>query len=96
MKRTFLLLILTMVFATAKAQLYNWEFGVTAGGANYVGDINSAFNSATANAQWNQFEQSFDFYNTNLRLGLVARYNFSPRWVVAAELNFTTLEGDDT
>lgn len=95
MKRTFLLLILTMVFATAKAQLYNWEFGVTAGGANYVGDINSAFNSATANAQWNQFEQSFDFYNTNLRLGLVARYNFSPRWVVAAEFNFTTLEGDD-
>ena len=56
--------MLTMVFATAKAQLYNWEFGVTAGGANYVGDINSAFNSATANAQWNQFEQSFDFYNT--------------------------------
>ena len=42
MKRTFLLLILTMVFATAKAQLYNWEFGVTAGGANYVGDISSA------------------------------------------------------
>lgn len=95
MKKVFLIVfVLTLSFGS-KAQLYNWEFGATIGGANYVGDINSSFNSAYGNALWNQFEQSFDFYNTNFRIGLLARYNFSPRWTVSGRLNFTTLEGND-
>ncbi len=95
MKKTVILLIAVLGSFVSKAQLHNWEFGFSLGGANYVGDINSAFNSNEQNAQWNQFEQSFDFYNTNFRFGLLARYNFSPRWVIATELNFTTIEGND-
>ncbi len=95
MKKTLIMLLAVLGSLVAEAQLHNWEFGFDIGGANYVGDINSAFNSNEANAQWNQFEQSFDFYNTNFRFGLLARYNFSPRWVVTTEVNFTTLEGDD-
>lgn len=95
MKKVFLILFALALNFGSKAQLYNWEFGATVGGANYVGDINSAFNSAYENALWNHFEQSFDFYNTNFRIGLLARYNFSPRWTVSGRLNFTSLEGDD-
>ena len=95
MKKVFLIVVVLTLSFGSKAQLYNWEFGATVGGANYVGDINSSFNSAYGNALWNQFEQSFDFYNTNFRIGLLARYNFSPRWTVSGRLNFTSLEGDD-
>lgn len=95
MKRTLVLLFALLSCGISKAQLYNWEFGITLGGSNYVGDINSSFNSNENNAQWNQFEQSFDFYNTNFRLGILARYNLSPRWAFVGELNFTSLEGDD-
>lgn len=95
MKRIFLILITTMLFFESKAQLYNWEFGTTVGGANYVGDINSSFNSNMDNALWNQFEQSFDFYNTNFRIGLLVRYNLSPRWTISGQLNFTSVNGDD-
>lgn len=95
MKKVFLIVVVLTLSFGSKAQLYNWEFGATVGGANYVGDINSAFNSAYENALWNHFEQSFDFYNTNFRIGLLARYNFSPRWTVSGRLNFTSLEGDD-
>lgn len=95
MKKAFLILFLACLSLTSEAQLHNWEFGFDLGGTNYVGDINSAFNSNDANAMWNQFEQSFDFYNTNFRFGILARYNFTPRWAVTAALNFTSIEGDD-
>ena len=52
MKKVFLIVfVLTLSFGS-KAQLYNWEFGATVGGANYVGDINSSFNSAYGKRHW--------------------------------------------
>lgn len=95
MRKALCLISLVLACFSAVAQLSKWEFGVLLGGSNYVGDINSSFNSNEKNAQWNQFESSFDFYNTNFLGGIFARYNINSRWTINAGLNFTRIEGED-
>lgn len=57
---------------------YMMEIGVAGGGSFYMGDAN---NSAL-------------FRNTNGMAGVVARYNFNPRWSLKADLVAAGLEGD--
>ncbi len=95
MKKLITFIMLLCLCFSSKAQLENLEIGMNFGGSNYVGDINSAFNSNEANKQWNQFESCFDFYNVNFAWGLTARYNFNPRWVLNTSFTLTRLEGED-
>lgn len=96
MKKIIALLLLLNICFVANAQLDKFEVGLTFGGSNYVGDINSSFNSNEDNAQWNQFESSFDFYNVNFMWGAVVRYNFNPRWVLNTSFSISKLEGQDS
>jgi hypothetical protein len=96
MKKIITLLLLLNICFIANAQLNKLEIGLTFGGSNYVGDINSAFNSNEDNAQWNQFESSFDFYNVNFMWGAMVRYNFNPRWVLNTSFSMSKLEGQDS
>ena len=82
LKRLFVTSILVLSAATAFAQFHAWEFGIMAGAGNYAGDINNMFrNGSDDSKEWNQFESSFNFYNAHAMGGLIARYNFNPRWV---------------
>jgi len=96
MKKLITFIILLNICLITNAQLHKLEIGATIGGSNYVGDINSAFNSSQENKQWNQFESSFDFYNANIMWGIMARYNFNPRWVLNISFCLTKLEGFDS
>jgi len=70
--------------------------GIVGGISNYVGDINNMFKNGEDNTkEWNQFESSFNFYNAHFVGGLMARYNFNPRWVLRTSLLFGKLSGDD-
>lgn len=95
MKKIISFVLLFNICLIANAQLDKLEIGMAFGGSNYVGDINSAFNSNEENKQWNQFESSFDFYNLNFMWGVVARYNFNPRWVLNTSFSLSRLEGND-
>ena len=95
MKKIISFVLLLNVCLIANAQLHKLEIGMSFGASNYVGDINSAFNSNKENKQWNQFESSFDFYNINFMWGVVARYNFNPRWVLNTSFSLSRLEGND-
>ncbi|MEE3412311.1 MAG: DUF6089 family protein [Bacteroidales bacterium] len=73
-----------------------WEIGLMGGLSNYVGDINNMFkNGKDDSKEWNQFESSFNMYNAHIVGGLVARYNFNPRWALKTSLLFSKLSGDD-
>ncbi len=96
MKKIITFLLLVNICLVTNAQLDKLEIGGVFGGSNYVGDINSSFNSNKENAQWNQFESSFDFYNVNFMWGVMARYNFNPRWVLNTSFCLTRLEGMDS
>ena len=96
MKKLITFIILLNICLITNAQLHKLEIGATIGGSNYVGDINSAFNSNQENKQWNQFESSFDFYNVNIMWGNMARYKFNPRWVLNTSFCLTKLEGFDS
>ncbi|MBQ7985186.1 MAG: outer membrane beta-barrel protein [Bacteroidales bacterium] len=96
LKRLFVTSILVLSAATAFAQFHAWEFGIMAGASNYAGDINNMFrNGSDDSKEWNQFESSFNFYNAHAMGGLIARYNFNPRWVFRGSLLFSKLSGDD-
>lgn len=95
MKKIISFILLLNICLLTNAQIEKLEIGATFGGSNYVGDINSSFNSNKDNAQWNQFESSFDFYNVNFLWGVIARYNFNPRWVLNTSFCLTKLEGQD-
>jgi len=58
------MLLLGFVFFTSNAQVYyrNSEFGISAGGANYFGDLNQQY--------------GFDYFRQSA--GIFYRYNFSP------------------
>lgn len=78
------------------AQSSYWEVGLTGGLSNYVGDINNMFkNGKDDSKEWNQFESSFNMYNAHFVGGLVARYNFNPRWAMKTTLLFSKLSADD-
>src|SRR5574344_1305059 len=73
----FFLLLLTSV---SQAQFFQRsEFGLTGGGMNYIGDINTKYN----------------FYNTKMMLGVIYRYNFTPRWVLKVNALFGSVGADD-
>lgn len=95
MKKTILLIFMTIISTTVFCQLTNWEVGIMGGASNYVGDINSMFNEGKNSSEWNQFESSFTFYNIHFMGGLTARYNFNPRWVLRGNILFSKLSGDD-
>ncbi len=96
MKRLIIIFFVTVVAFNVFSQTRRWEFGVTLGGSNYVGDINNMFNNGSDDSkEWNQFESSFNFYNIHFMGGIVARYNFNPRWSVKSSLSFSKLSGDD-
>lgn len=96
--KKFLLLVLAFVATSSisYAQLINWEIGIMGGASNYVGDINSMYkNGADNSKEWNQFESSFNMYNAHFMGGVLARYNFNPRWSLKGAVLFSELSGDD-
>ncbi len=97
MKKTIFVLILSiLICATSNAQKRFWEVGIMLGGSNYTGDINSMFANEQAKARaLNRFESSFNFYNIHFLGGLVARYNYNPRWSFRGNILFSRLSGDD-
>ncbi|MBR1769632.1 MAG: outer membrane beta-barrel protein [Bacteroidales bacterium] len=96
-KAIFLLIgVVSFQYAMSQAQSSYWEIGLMGGISNYVGDINSMFkNGKDDSKEWNQFESSFNFYNAHFVGGVIARYNFNPRWVLRSSLLFSKLSGDD-
>lgn len=97
MKKTILLVV---IFVFSSQILYSqsayWEIGLAGGFSNYVGDINNMFKNGKDNSkEWNQFESSFNMYNAHIVGGIVARYNFNPRWALKTSLLFSKLSGDD-
>ncbi|MDR1005658.1 MAG: DUF6089 family protein [Bacteroidales bacterium] len=94
-RKLFILLAVLAIGINAHGQLGSRsEIGIMLGGSNYVGDINNAREVSNQTFK-NQFETSFDFYNTSFMAGLIYRYNFSPRWVLKGSLIFTKLWGED-
>lgn len=63
----------------AQDPLSHWEIGVTAGGMNYIGDLN---------------KQSV-LGKVNLAFGIVGRYNISDRWSVAVTGSYGHLQGGE-
>lgn len=95
-KKIFALVISLLVYIASYSQIQNWEFGLMLGGSNYVGDINNMFkNGDDDSKELNQFETSFNMYNAHIMAGLIARYNFNPRWTLKTSLLFSKLSGDD-
>ncbi len=94
-KRIFIILFTLIAVFSSHAQRRFWEFGGMLGASNYVGDINSMFYKGNDAKEWNQFESSFDFYNSHFLGGLVARYNYNPRWSIRFGLMFSKISGDD-
>ena len=78
-------------------QSTDWEIGLMLGGSNYVGDINNMFkNGKDDSKEWNQFESSFNMYNVHIMGGVIARYNFNPRWTLRVSVLFSKLSGEDS
>ncbi|MDO5759923.1 MAG: DUF6089 family protein [Bacteroidota bacterium] len=95
-KVLFFILLCVSFLAYGQRQSSYWEIGIVGGVSNYVGDINNMFKSGEDNSkEWNQFESSFNFYNAHFVGGLMARYNFNPRWVLKTSILFSKLSGDD-
>lgn len=77
-KKTILLLVAFLPFALQAQQwLGSSEIGFTAGGMNYIGDLNG---------------QSM-FGTVNLAFGGYARYNFDERWSLRFDMDYGHLEG---
>lgn len=97
MKKTIFILILSMLIGvTSNAQKRFWEMGIILGGSNYTGDINSMFTDEQARSRaLNRFESSFNLYNVHFMGGLIARYNYNPRWSFRGSISFSRLSGDD-
>lgn len=96
MKKILIIIVFTFSTINIYAQLRNWEVGFMFGGSNYVGDINNMFANGVDNSkEWNQFESSFNMYNTHLMGGIIARYNFNPRWVLRLSASITKISGED-
>ena len=92
----FIALLSMIVVLNTQAQKRFWALGIMLGGSNYVGDINGMFKDGKDDSkEWNQFESSFNFYNIHFLGGLVARYNFNPRWSFRGGILFSRLSGDD-
>lgn len=95
-KILFALLMCFSCLVYSQNQSSYWEIGLVGGVANYVGDINNMFKDGEDNTkEWNQFESSFNMYNAHFVGGILARYNFNPRWVLRTSLMFGKLSGDD-
>lgn len=94
-KHIFAFGLLVSMLQISNAQITNWEFGLMGGISNYVGDINSMFKKGDDYKEWNQFESSFNFYNAHFMGGIIARYNFNPRWALKGSVLFGKLSGDD-
>ncbi|GAB4261170.1 MAG: hypothetical protein Kow0027_28700 [Saprospiraceae bacterium] len=79
MKRLFTLFILSLLASTLMRAQY-MEAGILFGGANYMGDLSS---------------QRIVPEETNLMMGIMARYNFTPTFSARAGLTRATISGND-
>src|SRR5574344_466866 len=80
MKRLLLTALFLIGALSSQAQFFQRsEFGLIGGGMNYMGDLNNKYN----------------FKNTHLMLGVIYRYNFTPRWVLKANLSFGKVSAND-
>lgn len=81
MKRFIIIALFSLLSLQASAQFFDKsEFGIIVGGGNYIGDINPKYN----------------FYNTNLMIGAIYRYNINPRWVLRGSMLFGTVGSEDS
>lgn len=76
-QRFILILILTGIYPTLKAQEYKFEIGGMAGGAFYMGDVN----------------KNTPFKGLNPAFGGVFRYNANFRWAMKANLMWARVSG---
>lgn len=84
MKRLLLLIFTITMGATAVNAQYNWDVGLSLGGANYLGDIGGQEQTRR------DFIWDMHLNQTNVALGAYARYKYSRRLSFAG--NFTYLQ----
>jgi opacity protein-like surface antigen len=78
LKKTFVILLFFYA-STALSQKLKSEFGLTAGVAYYMGDIN----------------HTKQFYSPKIGFGILYRHNFNPRYAVRVFLNRLSVSGSD-
>lgn len=83
------LLALTLIFTfTAKAQ-WIWDFGVTVGASNYLGDIGGKEKTRR------DFVSDIKLAKTRWNTGGFARYKWRPKTSLKLAVDYIRLEGDD-
>lgn len=88
MKKLYILIFLTAFSVSLRSQ-WNWDFGVTAGMANYLGDIGGKDKSRRG------FVSDMKLAKTRWNFGGFARYKIRPKVSLKLALDNIRLEGDD-
>ena len=88
MKKIYILSLLILFSYSLKSQ-WLWDFGVTAGAANYLGDIGGKEKTRR------DFVADVKLAKTRWNYGLFARYKWRPKVSLKLALDGIRLEGDD-
>lgn len=88
MKRLLVCLFATVAFLSAEAQ-YSWEYGISLGGANYLGDIGGKLETRR------DFVWDMHLGQTRFAVGSYGRYKFSRRFAVNLGVNYLRIQDAD-
>ncbi len=88
MKNIFILLVLLMLTTVSKAQ-WLWDYGVSAGISNYLGDIGGKEKTRR------DFVADMKMAKTRWNVGAFARYKVRPKISAKLAFDYLRIEGDD-
>jgi len=89
MKKLLYLAIFVFLSTSVFAQ-YRWDFGLKMGGSNYLGDIGGKEMTRR------DFVWDMHMNQTNIAVGAYARYKFSKRMAIAANLDYLQINDADS
>jgi hypothetical protein len=88
MKRLIYLAVILLLSTTAYSQ-YKWDYGLTIGGSNYLGDVGGK------ELTRRDFIWDMHLNQTNVAIGAYGRYKFSKRLSTAANFTFLQIKDSD-
>ncbi len=89
MKYSLILAALLFLFSGLNAQ-YKWDYGISLGGANYLGDIGGKEKTRR------DFVWDMHLNQSNIALGAYGRYKFGKRFSLAANLTYLQINDKDS
>lgn len=91
---TFLFLVVTLLSTNIVYAQYKWDYGVTFGPSNYIGDVGSGGDAKKFTKNLNKFG-NVQWNETKYNFGAYGRYRVHPKVAVRATFSNVRVTGDD-